>query len=224
MMIEYANNADVIGSRALMPALHGVADQVTGGLPWSRLRRVVEYVQTNLTGELSLAELSALVHMSPYHFARLFKKSIGVSPRQFVIRRRIAAAKLLLAERSRPMGEVALAVGFSSKSHFTTIFLRITGVTPGHYRAAVHVGDAFGTSGDGPELLLSPGDGPELGRGPAGDGRVPLPPGHRCDSGHGRGCRRANVRFGVSGSCRQEVPECTRVAGHGIRSAKSGLK
>jgi AraC-like DNA-binding protein len=169
MMIEYANNADVIGSRALMPALHGVADQVTGGLPWSRLRRVVEYVQTNLTGELSLAELSALVHMSPYHFARLFKKSIGVSPRQFVIRRRIAAAKLLLAERSRPMGEVALAVGFSSKSHFTTIFLRITGVTPGHYRAAVHVGDAFGTSGDGPELLLSPGDGPELGRGPAGE-------------------------------------------------------
>jgi AraC-like DNA-binding protein len=139
MMSEHASNADAIGSRALMPALCGLADQVTGGLPWSRLRRVVEYVQTNLAGELRLAELSAQVHMSPYHFARLFKKSTDASPRQFVIGRRIEAAKLLLAEQQPPIGKVALAVGFGSQSHFCTIFRRITGVTPGQYRVAVHM-------------------------------------------------------------------------------------
>lgn len=111
-------------------------DQAPGGLPWSRLRRVAEHVQTNLTGDLRLPELSAVVHMSPYHFARLFKKATGVSPRQFVIRRRIEAAKILLAARRLPLDEVARAVGFCSQSHFTTSFRRLTGITPGHYRLA----------------------------------------------------------------------------------------
>ena len=57
-----------------------VADQTTGGLPVCRLRRVAQYVQDNLHRELRLAELSGLVHMSPFHFARLFKQSTGVSP------------------------------------------------------------------------------------------------------------------------------------------------
>ena len=74
--------------------------------------------------------------MSPYHFARLFKQATGVSPRQFVIRRRIEAAKILLAARRLSIGEVALAVGFCSQSHFTTSFRRSTGITPGHYRIA----------------------------------------------------------------------------------------
>ena len=87
-------------------------DQVAGGLPWSRLRRIADHVQTNLAAELRLTELAAVVHMSPYHFARLFKQATGVSPRQFVIRRRIEAAKILLAARRQSIGEVALAVGF----------------------------------------------------------------------------------------------------------------
>jgi AraC-like DNA-binding protein len=167
-MIEHVNNADVIGSRALMLGLRGFADQVTGGLPWSRLRRVAEHVQTNLAGELRLAELSALVHMSPYHFARLFKKSTDASPRQFVIRRRIEAAKLLLARQQPPIGEVALAVGFGSQSHFSTTFRRTTGVTPRQYRVAVHTGDAFGAAVGGPESSLSPGVDRGMARGPAG--------------------------------------------------------
>ena len=80
-MSDHVREKDAVGSRALVPALRGPGDQVTGGLPWSRLRRVVSYVQENLAGELRLAELSALVHMSPFHFARLFRKSTGVTPR-----------------------------------------------------------------------------------------------------------------------------------------------
>jgi AraC family transcriptional regulator len=103
-------------------------------MPRSQLRRVEEYVQANLAGDLRLTKLSTLVHMSPYHFARLFKQGAGVTPRQFVIRRRIEAAKILLTAQHRPIGDVALQVGFTSQSYFTTTFRRVTGVTPGHYR------------------------------------------------------------------------------------------
>ena len=109
-------------------------DQVAGGLPWSRLRRIADHVQTNLAAELRLTELAAVVHMSPTTSRVLFKQATGVSPRQFVIRRRIEAAKILLAARRLSIGEVALAVGFCSQSHFTTRFRRSTGITPGHYR------------------------------------------------------------------------------------------
>jgi len=50
---------------------------------------VVQYIQDNVEHELPLAELSAVVHMSPYHFARLFKSSTGLSPHRFVVRHRI---------------------------------------------------------------------------------------------------------------------------------------
>ncbi len=123
--------------RDAIPAWRRPRDQVIGGLPWSRLRRVAEHVQANLAGELRLAELSAVVHMSPYYFARLFKKSTGISPRQFVIRRRIEVATILLVlpDRQASIGEVAHVVGFRSQSHFTTTFRRVTGVTPGSYGA-----------------------------------------------------------------------------------------
>jgi AraC family transcriptional regulator len=121
--------------RDVIPAWRRAGGEVIGGLPWSRLRRVVDHVQANLAGELRLAELSSVVHMSQYHFARLFRKSAGVTPRQFVIQRRIEAATILLADRQAPIGEVARAVGFRSHSHFTTTFRRVTGVTPGNYGA-----------------------------------------------------------------------------------------
>ena len=62
-----------------------------GGLPASKLRHVTEYIQDNLHTELRLGELSGLVHMSPYHFARLFN-STSLPPHQFVVRRRIDRA------------------------------------------------------------------------------------------------------------------------------------
>ena len=73
-----------------------------GTLPWGRLRRVIEYIQQNLDQALTLAELAALLYMSPYHFARLFKCSTGVPPHRFVIRQRITRACAILARRSCP--------------------------------------------------------------------------------------------------------------------------
>ena len=117
------------------PAPTGVFDGTSGELPALRLRRVSQYMQENLRRELRLTELSAVVHMSPYHFARLFKRSTGVSPHRFLVRRRIDEARALLAARTTPVAEIARLVGFRTPSHFTTTFRRITGMTPTAYRS-----------------------------------------------------------------------------------------
>jgi len=72
--------------------------------------------------------------MSPYHFARLFKRSTGASPHRFLVRRRIEQAAALLAAQPLPIGEIARSVGFRTPSHFTTTFRRVTGITPTAYR------------------------------------------------------------------------------------------
>ena len=108
----------------------------TGGeLPAYRLRRVAQHIRENLQQELRLADLSAVVHMSPYHFARLFKRSTGVPPHQFLLRHRIEEARGLLAAQRVPIAEIARSVGFRTPSHFTTTFRRVTGMTPSAYRS-----------------------------------------------------------------------------------------
>jgi AraC family transcriptional regulator len=107
---------------------------VVGGLPASKVRRVIAFIENNLHRELRLEELAAVTHMSPYHFARLFKRATGVSPHRFVVRRRIDAASALLIESTTSIGSIARAVGFRTASHFATTVRRITGKTPSAYR------------------------------------------------------------------------------------------
>jgi AraC-like DNA-binding protein len=119
-----------------LPVTTAVTDRTDGDLPGCRLRRVTAYIDENLQRQLRLAELSAVVHMSPYHFARLFKRSTSVSPHRFVVRRRIDEAQALLATQTVAIAEIARSVGFRTPSHFTTTFRRITGMTPTEYRSA----------------------------------------------------------------------------------------
>jgi len=76
--------------------------------------------------------------MSAFHFARLFKQSTGVPPHRFVVRRRIEHAKALLVSDGAPIALVARSVGFRTPGHFTTVFRRTTGMTPGAYRVVAH--------------------------------------------------------------------------------------
>lgn len=111
-----------------------VGDPTVGGLPEWKLRRVVNYIEQNLPRELRLAEVSAVIHMSPYHFAHLFKERTGVSPYRFVLQQRVEEARTLLAVPTLPIAVVARSVGFRTPSHFSTTFRRITGFTPSGYR------------------------------------------------------------------------------------------
>ena len=115
--------------------MHSAATPISV-LPTSRLRRVTDYIDENLHRNLRLAELSAVVHMSRFHFARLFKQSTGMSPHQFVVRRRIDGACARLAAPEAAIADVARSMGFRAPSHFATTFRRITGLTPTAYRTA----------------------------------------------------------------------------------------
>ena len=114
----------------------GPADDRPGGvLPRHKLRAVIDYIHEHLDAELSLDHLAAVAHVSPYHFARLFKNSTGLPPHQYVIARRVERAKELLRDRERlPLAEVAAEVGFADQSHFTRHFKRLVGVTPRRFR------------------------------------------------------------------------------------------
>jgi AraC family transcriptional regulator len=109
--------------------------QLTNTLPLSRLRRVTDYIHEHLDQHLTLAQLGAVVFMSPYHFARLFRHSTGLPPHRFVVRARIDHAATLLAAPDLSVSQISRVVGFRTPSHFATVFHRTMGVTPSEYRA-----------------------------------------------------------------------------------------
>lgn len=108
-----------------------------GGLGPTRLRRVKDFVEEHLADDPSLASLAGVAEMSPYHFSRLFKQSTGASPRQYLLNRRIERAKRMVVDPKRSLSDVSAELGFSHQSHFTSVFRKIVGVTPGTYRRAV---------------------------------------------------------------------------------------
>jgi AraC-like DNA-binding protein len=110
--------------------------KLTGGLSPAKLRRTITYIQTHLEQELSLTTLAALVHLSPDHFARLFKQATGQTPHQYVLGCRIACAKQLLAETDMPLSAIGLQVGCTDQSYFTALFRKHVTMTPKAYRDA----------------------------------------------------------------------------------------
>lgn len=98
-------------------------------------QRVREYVAEHLTHDLGLADLAALIGTSPGHFARLFRNTFGMPPYHYIIGQRIDAAKRVMADGSPSILETALLLGFSSQSHFTVAFRKVTGTTPRQFLA-----------------------------------------------------------------------------------------
>lgn len=104
------------------------------GLVDRRIRRSVELMHTQLDQDLSLKALAAASYLSPFHFARLFKKLTGVSPHNYLAGIRATRAQLLLAETDLSVTEIGARVGYLSGSHFTKAFRIATGSTPREFR------------------------------------------------------------------------------------------
>jgi AraC family transcriptional regulator len=105
-----------------------------GGLSGKRLRRVVDFIRDNYATDISITDLAELAGMSPFHFAREFKRATGITPHQYLINSRIERAKTLLTESRMPLVEVGFQSGFSHQSHFTRLFRKVAGTTPLSYR------------------------------------------------------------------------------------------
>lgn len=106
-----------------------------GGLVGWRLRRVLEYVDEHLVDDLSLAKLASLAGLSEHHFSSAFRQSMGAPPHRFLIEQRIDRARQLLREEpALSVIDVAMTVGFTTSTHFATMFRKVTGMTPTDYR------------------------------------------------------------------------------------------
>ena len=99
-----------------------------------RLQRVLDYIESNLTNDISLEALATEACLSPYHFARLFRAATGVAPHRYLIDRRVQAARKMLASTACSLSQIAVDMGFGSQANFTRVFRKITGVTPGRFR------------------------------------------------------------------------------------------
>ena len=104
------------------------------GLVDRRIRRSVELMHTQLDQDLTLRALAAASYLSPFHFARLFKKLTGSTPHNYLAGIRATRAQLLLADTELSVTEVGAQVGYLSASHFTKAFRLATGATPREFR------------------------------------------------------------------------------------------
>jgi len=105
-----------------------------GGLPGWQVRQVTAYIDANLDATLRTASLAATVGLSVSHFTRAFKHSVGVPPRVYVIRRRLAAACTAMLASDAPLTAIAHAHGFCDQSHFTRTFHETIGIAPHAWR------------------------------------------------------------------------------------------
>lgn len=105
-----------------------------GQLAACKLRNAVEFLHAHLGDDISLATLATEVDLSPFHFARSFKASVGVPPHQYLAEMRIERARIMLATTKCPITDIAMSLGFDSPSHFSTAFRARVGATPSTFR------------------------------------------------------------------------------------------
>lgn len=103
-------------------------------LPQWQLRRALDFMESNLSSDVSLDQIAAAAGTTPDRFYRGFKSCVGMAPYRYFVVRRIEHAKELLSATSRDVTDVALGLGFSSASHFSTTFKSFVGCSPSEFR------------------------------------------------------------------------------------------
>jgi AraC family transcriptional regulator len=105
-----------------------------GKLTSFQLRSVVDFICPQLDKDLSLIALARCARISPFHFARLFRATVGLPPHQFVLRLRLQRATRLITAGQLTLAQIAIECGFHDQPHFTRAFHRIFRMTPAMYR------------------------------------------------------------------------------------------
>ena len=115
------------GGQSVVPFIKGALDR-------RRLQRVLDFIETNLEGDLTLDHMASVACLSRFHFARAFKEAVGQSPHRYVSAKRLNRAKALLMQGDRSLVDIALSLSFCSQANFTRAFKQATGRTPGQFR------------------------------------------------------------------------------------------
>jgi AraC family transcriptional regulator len=98
------------------------------------LKRVLEYIESNLDKNIALSELARVANMSLYYFAVLFRQSTSLSPHRYVLSKRVERAKELLQNPKLSVLEVSLNVGFEHQNNFARAFRRVIDVSPTEFK------------------------------------------------------------------------------------------
>jgi AraC family transcriptional regulator len=115
----------------------------SNALPAWRLKRAVEFIDAHIDSPMTLAELAEAVGLSRMHFAAQLRRATGFRPNEYMLRHRVEKARTMLAETNVPIAELALNVGFSSQSHFTSAFKRFSGLAPSRWRRRCAINNLF---------------------------------------------------------------------------------
>lgn len=114
--------------------------QSRSGLAVWQERRARELIEASLDGDVSVEVLAEECGLSPAHFARSFKKSVGMPPHQWLLSRRVAKAKDMLRDESLSVSHIAVGCGFADQSHMSRVFRKFTGMPPKAWRQ-LYIGD-----------------------------------------------------------------------------------
>jgi AraC family transcriptional regulator len=153
--VEQAMAVTLVNGHAVR---HRPAQTYRGGLGSARLRRIKELVHARMEDDLSLDEMAQSVGLSTAHFARMFRKSTGETPHQFVLRQRLERAKAMLRAPDARVLDVAVACGFKTQQHFAQAFRDLWGASPTDYRQDLLASEAWASdtsSEDAPVLVIS---------------------------------------------------------------------
>ncbi len=109
---------------------------IRGGLaPW-QIRKLTTYIDTNLDRTITTRCLAEIARLSSFHFCRAFRDSFGDSPHGYVIRRRMERAQGLMLTTNASLGQIAADCGLADQAHFTKLFRKFAGESPGAWRRA----------------------------------------------------------------------------------------
>lgn len=125
--VRYALNG--VGRSATAPTVHA-----RGGLAPSVMRRIRDYVEGHIGQRITVKVLAKLANLSVCYFVRAFKRSVGVTPHDYLVRRRVELTIGLLSGTDMALSEIALAAGFADQSHCARRFRQHVGMSPCDYR------------------------------------------------------------------------------------------